>query len=244
MNRDDERLHDVYHVDLRTHALTLVAKNPGDVASWVADGTSGPRRRGMTPDGGCNCSDSGRPTTSLAGPFDHLELGRCAHQLAPGVHARWPHAVPARLARCQRDSSPADGPRDRHAPEVLPRTRATTSAESSCIRIRARSSSSRSRAPGTSGRFSIRTIADDVAAIRGTEPRRLRHRSRRTTDDRLDRRVHRGPPPGVVLGLRPRHPQRHGYLFTTRPDLERLHPRADARRSRSSRATASSCTAT
>jgi dipeptidyl aminopeptidase/acylaminoacyl peptidase len=37
LNRDDQRLHDVYHLDLRTDALTLVARNPGDVASWVAD---------------------------------------------------------------------------------------------------------------------------------------------------------------------------------------------------------------
>ncbi|MDH4043269.1 MAG: S9 family peptidase, partial [Gemmatimonadota bacterium] len=53
MNRDDERLHDVYHVDLRTHALTLVAKNPGDVASWVADRDLVVRgAMAMTPDGG------------------------------------------------------------------------------------------------------------------------------------------------------------------------------------------------
>ncbi|MDH3495613.1 MAG: S9 family peptidase [Gemmatimonadota bacterium] len=37
LNRDDERLHDVYHLDLRTNALTPVAKNPGDVVQWVAD---------------------------------------------------------------------------------------------------------------------------------------------------------------------------------------------------------------
>jgi dipeptidyl aminopeptidase/acylaminoacyl peptidase len=37
LNRDDERLHDVYHLDLRTDALALVARNPGDVVSWVAD---------------------------------------------------------------------------------------------------------------------------------------------------------------------------------------------------------------
>lgn len=37
MNRDDARLHDVYHVDLRTNKLTLVAKNPGNVSQWVPD---------------------------------------------------------------------------------------------------------------------------------------------------------------------------------------------------------------
>ena len=37
LNKDDERLHDVYHLDLRTDELTLVAKNPGDVVGWSAD---------------------------------------------------------------------------------------------------------------------------------------------------------------------------------------------------------------
>jgi dipeptidyl aminopeptidase/acylaminoacyl peptidase len=53
MNREDEHLHDVYHLDLRTHVLTLVAKNPGDVASWVADRDLVVRgAMAMTPDGG------------------------------------------------------------------------------------------------------------------------------------------------------------------------------------------------
>ncbi len=37
MNKDDERLHDVYHLDLRTNALQRVAENPGDVIGWLAD---------------------------------------------------------------------------------------------------------------------------------------------------------------------------------------------------------------
>ena len=37
LNRDDERLHDVYHVDLRSGALEQVAKNPGNVLGWLAD---------------------------------------------------------------------------------------------------------------------------------------------------------------------------------------------------------------
>jgi dipeptidyl aminopeptidase/acylaminoacyl peptidase len=37
INRDDPRLHDVYHLDLRTGELTVVEKNPGDVVSWIAD---------------------------------------------------------------------------------------------------------------------------------------------------------------------------------------------------------------
>ncbi len=53
MNRDDARLHDVYHVDLGTGALTQVAKNPGNVLGWLADVQF--RVRGAvtsTPDGG------------------------------------------------------------------------------------------------------------------------------------------------------------------------------------------------
>ena len=37
MNHEDERLHDVYHLDLRTNELRQIAKNPGDVATWLAD---------------------------------------------------------------------------------------------------------------------------------------------------------------------------------------------------------------
>ncbi len=37
MNKDDPRYHDVYHLDLRSGELRMIAKNPGDVASWVTD---------------------------------------------------------------------------------------------------------------------------------------------------------------------------------------------------------------
>jgi dipeptidyl aminopeptidase/acylaminoacyl peptidase len=37
LNRRDRRLHDVYRLDLRTGALTLVVENPGDVVEWTAD---------------------------------------------------------------------------------------------------------------------------------------------------------------------------------------------------------------
>ena len=37
MNKEDARHHDVYHLDLTTNALTLVAANPGNVLGWVAD---------------------------------------------------------------------------------------------------------------------------------------------------------------------------------------------------------------
>ena len=37
MNKEDKRFHDAYHVDLKTGELKMVAKNPGNVAGWVAD---------------------------------------------------------------------------------------------------------------------------------------------------------------------------------------------------------------
>ena len=53
MNKDDERLHDVYHLDLTSNAIELVEKNPGDVNSWVVDLHLAVRAAvAMTADGG------------------------------------------------------------------------------------------------------------------------------------------------------------------------------------------------
>ena len=37
MNKEDERVHDVYRLDLSNNQLELVAKNPGNFAGWVVD---------------------------------------------------------------------------------------------------------------------------------------------------------------------------------------------------------------
>ena len=37
MNREDPRVHDVYSLSVTTGELTMVAKNPGNVAGWVTD---------------------------------------------------------------------------------------------------------------------------------------------------------------------------------------------------------------
>ncbi len=37
MNKEDPRAHDVYHLDLRTDELTLVARNSGEILHWVPD---------------------------------------------------------------------------------------------------------------------------------------------------------------------------------------------------------------
>jgi dipeptidyl aminopeptidase/acylaminoacyl peptidase len=37
MNKEDQRLHDVYKLDLSTGEMNMVAKNPGNVTFWLAD---------------------------------------------------------------------------------------------------------------------------------------------------------------------------------------------------------------
>ncbi len=53
MNKENPRVHDVYHLDLTSGELELVAKNPGNVLGWVTD--AGFKVRGAlasTPEGG------------------------------------------------------------------------------------------------------------------------------------------------------------------------------------------------
>lgn len=53
MNKDDERLHDVYRLDLGTKKLEQVAKNPGNVAGWAVDAHMQVRGAlASTPEGG------------------------------------------------------------------------------------------------------------------------------------------------------------------------------------------------
>ena len=37
LNKENPQVHDAYHLDLASGELSLVAKNPGNVAEWVAD---------------------------------------------------------------------------------------------------------------------------------------------------------------------------------------------------------------
>lgn len=37
MNKENPQVHDVYHLDLSTGALTMIAKNPGDFSGWFTD---------------------------------------------------------------------------------------------------------------------------------------------------------------------------------------------------------------
>jgi dipeptidyl aminopeptidase/acylaminoacyl peptidase len=53
LNLRDRRLFDVYRVDLRTGAIELDTRNPGDVVGWVVDDRQVPRATvSVTPDGG------------------------------------------------------------------------------------------------------------------------------------------------------------------------------------------------
>ena len=53
MNKDNPKVHDAYHLDLVSGELTLVAKNPGNVAGWVSDANFKVRGAlAMTTDGG------------------------------------------------------------------------------------------------------------------------------------------------------------------------------------------------
>lgn len=37
MNKENPSVHDVYHLDLKTGALKIVAKNPGNISDWLSD---------------------------------------------------------------------------------------------------------------------------------------------------------------------------------------------------------------
>ena len=53
MNKEDPQVHDVYHLDLTSGELELVAKNPGNVIGWVTDADFRVRgAQAATPDGG------------------------------------------------------------------------------------------------------------------------------------------------------------------------------------------------
>jgi dipeptidyl aminopeptidase/acylaminoacyl peptidase len=53
MNKDDPNVHDVYHLDLTTGKFELVAENPGNIRSWLADANLKVRcAEAATPEGG------------------------------------------------------------------------------------------------------------------------------------------------------------------------------------------------
>jgi dipeptidyl aminopeptidase/acylaminoacyl peptidase len=53
MNKENPQVHDVYHLDLISGELTIVAKNPGNIIGWVTDAAFKVRGAlAATPDGG------------------------------------------------------------------------------------------------------------------------------------------------------------------------------------------------
>jgi dipeptidyl aminopeptidase/acylaminoacyl peptidase len=81
LNKENKEIHDVYRLSISSGELELVAKNPGNVASWVAD--SDFRVRGAfaaTPEGGFDLlfrekEDSDWRTLVSWGPEDALNSG-------------------------------------------------------------------------------------------------------------------------------------------------------------------------
>jgi dipeptidyl aminopeptidase/acylaminoacyl peptidase len=81
LNKDNPQVHDVYHLSISGGELELVARNPGNVASWVADRDF--RVRGAvaaTPEGGFDLlfrdtEDGGWRTLVRWGPEDALNSG-------------------------------------------------------------------------------------------------------------------------------------------------------------------------
>jgi dipeptidyl aminopeptidase/acylaminoacyl peptidase len=55
MNKENQKFHDLYHLDLQTGRIELIAKNPGDFMSWITDHDLHVRGAlKASPDGGCD----------------------------------------------------------------------------------------------------------------------------------------------------------------------------------------------
>ncbi len=80
LNLRDRKLMDVYRIDLRTGAVELDTKNPGDVAGWLADDDMVVRGATVTtPDGGTEI----RIRDNAAGPWRTLMKARCGKTTSP-----------------------------------------------------------------------------------------------------------------------------------------------------------------
>src|SRR3984957_4480610 len=80
LNLRDRKLMDVYRIDLRTGAVELDTKNPGDVAGWLADDDMIVRAATVTtPDGGTEL----RIRDSAAAPWRSLMKASMEDDLAP-----------------------------------------------------------------------------------------------------------------------------------------------------------------
>lgn len=81
LNKENPQVHDVYHLDLHTGALTMVAKNPGTISDWVTDTQFKVRGAvAATPDSGSELlirdrEDAEWRTLVTWGPDDALDSG-------------------------------------------------------------------------------------------------------------------------------------------------------------------------
>ncbi|HVX01248.1 MAG TPA: S9 family peptidase [Candidatus Babeliaceae bacterium] len=65
LNKDNPQLHDIYAYDLKTEALSLLEKNPGDVVSWILDSSYQLRAKVVvTHDGGSELWVRDTPSSS------------------------------------------------------------------------------------------------------------------------------------------------------------------------------------
>jgi dipeptidyl aminopeptidase/acylaminoacyl peptidase len=219
MNRDDERLHDVYHVDLRTGALVQVAKNPGDVSSWLAD--FGLNVRGAvaaTSDGGTMLrvrDDTSGPWRTLVtwGPEDALGSGPVGFTrdgsrlyLLDSRDANTARLVRLDLASGERAVLAEDPRFDVSAVVLHPDTR-----EVQLVGF------TRARQEWT---VLDRSIEPDVAAIRTLNPGDFAFVDRTHADDTWVVAFTRDTE-GVSYWRYDRASRRGRLLFATRPDLSR-----------------------
>jgi dipeptidyl aminopeptidase/acylaminoacyl peptidase len=219
MNRDDERLHDVYHLDLRTDALRQVAKNPGDVASWLADADLAVRACvAITDDGGGVLRLRDGPDVEwreavVWGPADALSSGPVAFR--PDGRSLYlldsRDANATRLVRFEPDAGAhtvlAQDPRyDVSGLELHPDTR-----DVQLVGFARERHDWEVHDPA---------IAPDVAALRALNPGDFEITSRTHADDRWMVAYTRDTEP-VSYWLYDRGARRGTFLFHTRPELAR-----------------------
>jgi dipeptidyl aminopeptidase/acylaminoacyl peptidase len=219
MNQEDERLHDVYHLDLRTNALRQVAKNPGDVASWLADANLAVRACVATTDGGGavlrlrDGPDAEWREAVVWGPADALSSGPVAFRLDGRslylLDSR--DANSTRLARFETGTGAIsvlaeDERYDVSGLELHPDTR-----DVQLVGFTRERHDWEIHDPA---------IADDVAALRALNPGDFAIVARTHADDRWIASFTRDTEP-VSYWLYERHTHRGTFLFHTRPDLAR-----------------------
>jgi len=217
MNHEDERLHDVYHLDLRTNALQRVVQNPGDVSSWLADADLAVRACvAATDDGGTvlrlrDGPEAGWRDAVVWGPADALSSGPVAFRrdgrslyLLDSRDANATRLVRFDTRTGARDVLAHDPRYDVSGLELHPDTR-----EVQLVGFMRERHDWEVHDPA---------IAEDVAALRALHPGDFDIAARTHADDRWVVAFSRDTAP-VSYWLYERGARRGTFLFHTRPDL-------------------------